>query len=78
MASATVGRNFSTTARRIGQAGHETQRVGRRDILVDNSCEQFRRKYMRSRSISTTRTIFLRNPFFHGLSVCCGSDLLSS
>src|SRR5437764_11684553 len=32
MASATVATNFSTTARTIGQAGHETQRGKRRDI----------------------------------------------
>src|SRR5262249_17248404 len=32
MASATVGTNFSTTARTIGQAGHETQHGKRRDI----------------------------------------------
>src|SRR5262245_8135485 len=47
MASATVGTNFSTTARTIGQAGHETQHGKRRDIpqgtpansSAENTCD---------------------------------------
>ena len=66
MASATVGTNFSTTARTIGQAGHETQHGKRRDIpqgtpansSAENTCDL-------GRSVQPTR-FRATTPLFHG------------
>ena len=65
MASATVGTNFSTTARTIGQAGHETQH-GKRRYPARNSCEQFCQNTCDlGRSVQPTR-FRATTPLFHG------------
>src|SRR5437762_13615341 len=79
MASATVGTNFSTTARTIGQAGHETQHGKRRDIpqgtpansSAENTCDL-------GRSVQPTR-FRATAPLFHGSvnALCtCRTQLL--
>jgi len=72
MASATVGTNFSTTARTIGQAGHETQHGKRRDIpqgtpansSAENTCDL-------GRSVQPTRFRATTPLFFTARSTHC-------
>jgi hypothetical protein len=56
MASATAGTNFSTTARTIGQAGHELNTVSG-EISRKELLRTVLPKYVRSRSLGTTHTI---------------------